>query len=354
LGGRPLALLLRLDLWCAVHRAWRLLSVYLSDLIVRVQYNARFTRRVLAFSRRWRCNSILIEFMIKLALISEGVNTWPVYVAQSLGFWAAAGAGVELTVTGSSIEQLDALKKGAYDIGFQQVDHIVRGVELGADLFIFMGQSHAPELSLIVSKDINKIGDLKGKAIVVDDARTGYSLLLKKLFEQHGLKESATQFKNVGGSQQRFDAMISGEGSACFINAPFDRNLIAAGLKSLGTSSDFFPTYPGPIAAARRAWAREHKAELIAFIRGFNQAYAWLQNSANSAEAIKLLRTRVDMAPDAAAAALARVFSRSRPQVSEDGLRQVMDLVWAAEKFTISKGDAAKYMDLSYLREAST
>ena len=291
--------------------------------------------------------------MIKLALISEGVNTWPVYVARSQGFWAKAGVDVELTVTGSSIEQLDALKKGGFDIGFQQVDHIVRGVELGADLFTFMGQSHAPELSLIVSKDINSVGDLKGKTIVVDDARTGYSLLLKKLFEQHGLTESDTQFKNVGGSQERFDAMKRGEGSACFINPPFDRNLIEAGLKSLGASSDFFPTYPGPIAATRRAWAHEHKAELIAFIRGFNQAYAWLQESVNSAEAVALLRTRVDITPDAAAAALARVYSRPLPQVNENGVRQVMDLVWAAEKFAAPMGNPSKYLDLSYLQAAS-
>ena len=111
--------------------------------------------------------------MIKLALISEGVNTWPVYVAQSLGFWRDAGVEVNLTVTGSSILQIEQLKSGGFDIGFQQVDHIVRGVELGADLFIFMGQSQAPELSLMVSRDIDTIADLKGKNIVVDDARTG-------------------------------------------------------------------------------------------------------------------------------------------------------------------------------------
>jgi ABC-type nitrate/sulfonate/bicarbonate transport system substrate-binding protein len=291
--------------------------------------------------------------MVKLALISEGVNTWPVYVARSLGFWAKAGVDVEFTVTGSSIEQLDALKKGGFDIGFQQVDHIVRGVELGADLFIFMGQSHAPELSLIVSNDIQRIADLKGKVIVVDDARTGYSLLLKKLFEQHGLKEGDTQFRNVGGSQERFNAMKNAEGSACFINPPFDRNLIEAGLKSLGASSDFFPDYPGPVAAARRAWALEHKPALVAFIRGFKQAYAWLQDNANRDEAVALLRARVDMAPDAAAAALTRMYSRAYPQITEDGVRQVMDMVWAAEKFTAVKGSPGKYMDLSYLREAA-
>ncbi len=290
--------------------------------------------------------------MIRLALISEGVNTWPVYVAQSLGLWKNAGAEVDLTVTGSSIQQLDTLKNGGFDIGFQQVDHIVRGVEQGADLFIFMAQSHAPELSLMVSKDITGISDLKGKNIVVDDARTGYSLLLRRLFEQHGLKESDTHFKNVGGSQERFDAMMNGAGSACFINPPFDRNLMAAGFKSLGASSDFFPSYPGPIAAARRAWAREHKAELIAFIRGCNQAYAWLQDAANHSAAVQLLPARLNMAADLAAQALVRVFSRPRPQVAEDGVRQVMDFVWASEKFTAAKSSAAKYLDLSYLREA--
>jgi ABC-type nitrate/sulfonate/bicarbonate transport system substrate-binding protein len=106
--------------------------------------------------------------MIKLALISEGVNTWPVYVAQALGFWKHAGADVQITVTGSSIQQLDALKKGAFDIGFQQVDHIVRGVELGADLFIFMGQSHAPELSLIAAHDMEIAARAKRTVRLID------------------------------------------------------------------------------------------------------------------------------------------------------------------------------------------
>lgn len=290
--------------------------------------------------------------MIKLALISEGVNTWPVYVAQSLGFWRDAGMEVNLTVTGSSILQLEQLKSGGFDIGFQQVDHIVRGVELGADLFIFMGQSQAPELSLMVSQDIDTIADLKGKNIVVDDARTGYSLLLKKLFAQHGLKESDTLFKNVGGSQERFDAMKNGEGSACFINAPFDRNLITARLKRLAALSDYFPAYPGPIAATRRAWAREHKAELIAFIRGYNQAYAWLQDGANQAAAIALLPARLDTPADAAAQALQRIFSRPRPRITEDGVRQAAELVWMAEQFSQAKGSPDKYMDLSYLQAA--
>lgn len=291
--------------------------------------------------------------MIKLALISEGVNTWPVYVAQALGFWQSAGADVAVTVTGSSLQQLDALKQGGFDIGFQQSDHVVRAVEQGADLFIFMAQSHAPELSLIVSGDIGRIADLKGKTIIVDDARTGYSLLLRKLFAQHGLHEGDTQFKNVGGSQERFDAMLRGDGAACLINAPFDRNLIAAGLKSLGTSNEYFPAYPGPVAAARRAWARAHESELIAFIGGMNRASAWLQDPANQHAAVQLLPARLKMPHDAAARALHGMRSRPPPQITEAGVQQVMELVWAAEKFSVAMGHPSRYMDLSYLQRSA-
>lgn len=290
--------------------------------------------------------------MIKLALISEGVNTWPVYVAQSRGLWRDAGVEVEITVTGSSIEQLNALKQGHFDIGFQQVDHIVRGVEQGADLFIFMAQSHAPDLSLVVSADIEGVADLKGKNIIVDDARTGYSLLLKRLFALHGLAPGDTRFVNVGGSQERFDAMKAGQGSACFLNPPFDRNLLSAGFKSLGSSSDFFPSYPGPIAAARRAWAAAHSTELVAFIRGFIMAYTWLQDGANQAQAIALLPARLNTPADAAARALTSVFSKPRPQLTDAGLREVIDLVWAAEGYPAMKASPARYLDLQYLHAA--
>jgi ABC-type nitrate/sulfonate/bicarbonate transport system substrate-binding protein len=290
--------------------------------------------------------------MLKLALISEGVNTWPVYVALSRGLWAKAGLAVELTVTGSSIHQLEQLKSGGFDIGFQQVDHIVRGVERGADLFMFMAQSHAPVLSLMASKDIGGVADLKGKTIIVDDPRTGYSLLLRQLLSRHGLGVEEAPFKLVGGSQERFDAMKRGEGSACFINPPFDGQMLAAGFKRLGGSNDFFPDYPGPAAAARRSWACDHADELIAFIRGFNEAYAWLGNDANRDEAIRLLPARIAMPSDAAARALAQVYRQPRPQLSEDGVRQVMALVWAAEQFPTPMGSPAKYFDTRYLQKA--
>ena len=64
---------------------------------------------------------------LKFAVISEGVYSWPIYIAQAHRLFEREGVNVEVTVTGSSTQQLEKLTRGEYDIGFQQSDHVVRG-----------------------------------------------------------------------------------------------------------------------------------------------------------------------------------------------------------------------------------
>jgi ABC-type nitrate/sulfonate/bicarbonate transport system substrate-binding protein len=291
--------------------------------------------------------------MIKLAIISEGVNTWPLYVAQSKQMFGEAGVEVAVTLTRSSILQLEKLRQGEFDIGFQQSDHVVRAVEDGSDLCIFMAQAHAPGLTLVAAADINAVEDLKGKAIVVDGARTGYSLLLRKLFKDHGFTEDEMQLIEVGGSEERCEAMKAGRGAACLINPPFDRNLRALGFRYLGKSIDLFPSYPGSVAAARRSWIATHEADLLAFIRGFNRAYDWLHDAANAEEAVALLPAHLSIDVDNARRAVQQIYSAPRPHIDDEGLQQVIDVVWDSESYSATKGAAEKYLDLGYLHKAA-
>ena len=292
------------------------------------------------------------EKPIRLATISEGVSSWPLYVAQEKNFFAREGLDVDVTLTGSSVKQLEQLTAGDFDIGFQQSDHVVRGVEHGSDLFIFMAQAHAPELSLVVAPGIRSFADLKGREVAVDGARTGYALLLRKLLADKGLRNGDYFLNEVGGSRERFEALKNGVVSASLLNPPFDNALFASGFGSLGTVDDYFPAYPGSIAAARRSWARDHGTQLIAFICAFNKAYTWLQEPRNKFEALELLQERFEIEPQAAAKAFDRFAGRPRPEVSREGLNQVIALVWNAEGFPPPRGSPEKYMDLSYLDRA--
>lgn len=289
---------------------------------------------------------------LKFAVISEGVYSWPIYIAQAHRLFEREGVNVEVTVTGSSTQQLEKLTRGEYDIGFQQSDHVVRGVEHGSDLFIFMAQALAPELTLIAAPAIKSFADLRGKDIAVDGARTGYALLLRKLLADKGLKEGDYTFREIGGSQERFDALKSGPAVASLLNPPFDRNLLAAGFNSLGTTGEYFPTYPGSIAAARRSWAQQNSQALIAYIRAFHVAYAWLKDAANKEAAILLLPARLNIDRATALRAYDQIAAHPLPSITPDGLRQVIGVVWESEGLKGGPGAPEKYLDLSYLEKA--
>jgi ABC-type nitrate/sulfonate/bicarbonate transport system substrate-binding protein len=289
---------------------------------------------------------------IRLGLISEGTNTWPLYAAQALGLFEREGLVVDVRVVGSSVKQQEELKHGGFDVGFQQPDHVVRAVEQGADLFIVAPHGHAPDLTLVGAPDIRTIADLRGRTIAVDGARTGYALLLRRLLRKNGITEADVVFREIGGSQERFDAMKSGQAAASLLNSPFDMNLLAAGYASLARMNEAFPTYPGSVMAARRSWAHAHRRELAAFLRAFGEAYAWLEKPGNAGEALDMLPEHLAIAPRAAAAALDGFAQRPRPQLTADGMRQVIDTVWEAEGYSQPKSGPEKYMDLSFAEGA--
>ncbi len=288
---------------------------------------------------------------VRFALISEGVYSWPLYVAQAHDLFAREGVAVDVTITGSSTQQLAKLTSGEYDIGMQQSDHVVRGVERGSDLFIIMAHALAPELTLVAAPEIKTVDDLRGRDIAVDGARTGYALLLRKLLADKGLADGAYTFKEIGGSQERFDSLKSGATVASLLNPPFDRNLQAAGFRSLGTTARYFPTYPGSIAAARRSWAVRNEQALLAYIRAFLAAYAWLQDQANKEAAIKLLPARLNIDRATASEAYDQIAAQPLPEIKTAGLRQVIAVVWASEGKQGPQEEPEKYMDLSYLNQ---
>ena len=289
---------------------------------------------------------------MKLAIISEGFHMWPLYVAHARQFFQREGLDVQTTLTGASGPQLAALTRGEYDIGLQQSDHIVRAVEEGSDLFIFMANAHQPDLNLVVTPDIETFDDLRGSVVAVDGTRSGYALLQNKLLADHGLVEGDYSLMEAGGVKARYEALKNGLAVAAWLNPPYDQWLFTRGFKSLGTVTDFFPRYPGSTAAARRSWAKKNEAQLMAFIQAFRGAYSWLLDRGNQQAAHEIAMSRLQTDPGQTAAAYQAFVAKPPPEITEEGLRQVIDVVWDAERFTKPKGAPEKYMDLSYLAKA--
>ena len=277
---------------------------------------------------------------------------WPLYVAEDRGFFQRHGIDLRITLTGASGAQMEALTRGDYDVGLQQSDHIVRAVELGSDLFIFMANAPQPDLSLVVAPGIRQFDDLRGRTVAVDGARSGYALLQGRLLAERGLTARDYSVVETGGVKARFEALQSGAAVAAWLNPPFDQWLFARGFGTLGSVADFFPGYPGSVAAARRSWARENAGALIEFIRAFHAAYTWLLDAGNRAEAERIVIAHLKTDPQQTSAAYAAFTSRPRAELTANALQLVIDAVWDAEGFTHPKGSPEKYMDLSYYKKA--
>lgn len=271
---------------------------------------------------------------VNVAYISGGFPVWALFVGQRQGLFEARGLALSVTQTGLSVAQMDGLRAGRFDIGLQLPDHVVRATATGCPMVVLAAQTHAPDVALVASPGMADLKGLGGKRIAVDGARTGYALLLRQLLDTQGPGPGGYELVEIGGSQERVDALRQGDVSASFINPPLDRPLIDAGFVRLTSTREAFPGYPGPVAAARRGWMEQNPATGRAFQAAWSDAWRWLLDEANTDAALALATDALKADAGAAQRALAGLRRQGEPHLTADGLQQVIDLVWHTEGLT--------------------
>lgn len=289
---------------------------------------------------------------VRLAYISDGFPMWPLHIARSLGFFDGEKIVVQPFITGSSGKQMDALCNGGFDIGIQLPDHVVRAVNRGSDLIAFMAPAVAADISLIVVDAVRSLGDLRGRTIAVDGARSGYALLLRRMLRESGLKDADWRCAEIGGTKERVAALRGRRAAAAFINPPFDSALLADGFVRLSSTRDAFPDYPGIVAAARRSWAKDHGEELVCFIRAYQRAMVFLADAQNREVALDVACESFAVDRSAAARAFDAQAGQAEPALSAAAMTEVIDVVWECDGLTQRKLDGAQLIDLRYLKAA--
>src|SRR5689334_22481362 len=65
---------------------------------------------------------------IRVGVISESANNWPLWAGEAQGFFREEGLQVKVVVTGEAQHQLRELEAGNLEITHQAADHFVRAV----------------------------------------------------------------------------------------------------------------------------------------------------------------------------------------------------------------------------------
>ncbi len=298
-------------------------------------------------------------------IVFPGGFNWPIWTADTLGFFARENLDVAISYTPSSMEQLAGLIRGDWDIGMTGIDNVVAyqegqgeaKIDREPDLFVFMGGDDA-FLRLVVQGDIKSFADLKGKQLAVDALTTGFAFVLRKMIEKAGLKPSDVDYVRAGGVMQRWEALKAGNFAGTLLLTPFEIIAQSLGLRLLQSATDIYPRYQGIVGAARRGWARSHGPLLVGYIRAYLDALAWLYDRGNKAEALKILMARV---PNLAAPIAEKTYGvlladkggfERKATLDIEGIKTVLALRSEYGEPKKALTDPRAYDDLSFYQKA--
>jgi ABC-type nitrate/sulfonate/bicarbonate transport system substrate-binding protein len=290
-------------------------------------------------------------------ILFAGMSNLAQFSAESQGFYKKRGLQVELINTPTSDELRHGLAEGRYDIAHAAVDNAVAQVEAGTDLFVFMG-GNTGNNSLFVQPEIKSYDDLRGKAVVVDSAKTAFAVLLYKMLDLKGIKRGEYEVRALGATRQRFQAMLKDKSNAAgILSPPLAITAEDGGLKNLGAVTDVIGAYQSDSGFVLRSWAKDHGDTLVRYIQANIEGIRWALDPPNRTALIEVLVKRMKMTPSVVTRSLEFADKQKAyapdARFSMDGFRNVLAL--RAEMLGTWGGKPPapeKYVDLSYYDRA--
>jgi len=224
-------------------------------------------------------------------------------VADKQGLFAKYGIEVVNDNKKNSDELRADLAAGKGDVAYLAVDNAVAMVELAhQDVVIVMG-GEGSQNELIVQPGIKSAADLRGKTLIVDAPNTAYALQMKKILLLSGLAAGKDyEIKPFGATPQRLIAMREQRDFAgSMLGPPVSLVAKKEGFLSLGSVQQLIGPYQAAGFFTQRAWAKDHRDLLIAFLSASIEAQRWLLNPVNKQQVMDLLASQYHLAPDIAA-----------------------------------------------------
>jgi ABC-type nitrate/sulfonate/bicarbonate transport system substrate-binding protein len=302
---------------------------------------------------------------LELIVFAGGAN-WPLWVAEEKGFFAKEGVEVKVSPTPNSVYLVKNLVGGKFDLAFATFDNIVaydegqgeEPLDRPADLVAILG-GLSGGLRLMANPEVKSFADLRGKKLAVDAANTGFSLAMRQVLAQNGLKPGDYELEPLGGTGQRAEALMQNKIVATIITSPLDLAPRARGYPVLADLTDAIGPYQATLYMARREWARANEDQVVRFIRAMLAANAWLADPAHREEAVALYRKHLPQVPEPAAQkAWDALLANPKEGLQKDGhidMRGAENVLRIRSEYGEPKKelkDVSKYIDESYLRKA--
>lgn len=170
---------------------------------------------------------------VTYATLAPSASDWPVYLAQSQGFFAGEGlhVGIVYLPAGPQAALATAFCLGGTDTLIAAVAHHLP-VQLVGSIFA------VNPYSLLTTPEIKSWDDLRGKSISLGTKADVTAIVLQHLAAAHGLQNDDFSIVIGGNSGARFAALTTGNVQGAILSQPFDLLAQTKGMHVLASAVD--------------------------------------------------------------------------------------------------------------------
>lgn len=284
----------------------------------------------------------------KIGISAPVVNILPVWMGEAGGFYGKEGLKVEVINMEGGTRGLQVLLSGEIQAMHVGLAPVVLANKQGADLRLITSSVNTIPITMFTKAGVT-MKDLKGKTIGISTFGSETDIAVSILLKQQGLTRQDVTVTQIGGSSQRFAALVAGRIDVAPLIEPAISQAVERGLSPLID-----------LAAARTPWIfdsvvvtndtlKKNRDTLTRFVKGYVAgAYLALSNPEKAKEVIaQRFRTKDPKVIDATY----NDFSRSMPRDAAPtvaGAQNVLDQL-AALGTEIGSRNPNDYLDLSII-----
>ena len=169
-----------------------------------------------------------------------------------------------------------------------------------------------------------------------------------KIMKMNGLqKDKDYNVLAVGSGRERVAALKEGKAHAAAVSPPEDTHIKKEGYNVLADATELIGAYQGSAYIVRRAWAKEHEKEVLAFIRAMVAASDFVFDNKN--EALEVMKSRIKGISDEEAETIYAALTSGKgglnkgAKVNDPGVKMLLDL---RNEFSGSRQETDRHQEI--------
>jgi ABC-type nitrate/sulfonate/bicarbonate transport system substrate-binding protein len=284
---------------------------------------------------------------VRGAFPSPSIQILPLMVAAERGFFKREGLDLELVFVRGASTAVQALLANQIHFIFS-IGPQMPAVWEGNDIILLAQQVGRPTFSLVVTPDIQKIADLKGKKLGVTFGGST-AAGTKALLELNKINpDKDVEYIGLPGNEPKIAAMKQGIISGALLAPPADYLAMKSGMKRLVSLADVFKDTAFTGLAATSRTIKENPQMVKRMVRAIVRAVIHTRD--NSEDALLVSMKRLGLDRDAAQDAYQMIRVALVPVPTEKGVELMAQ--WQAIALNVKpKRKPSEYMDLRFVNE---